>query len=155
MSTKQTLDRRGFLSRGLAVAGATLIGGCEELSQKPWVRRILDEGEVLTRTTQRTLIPPTALAREYSEADLSPEFKANDFADWKLKIDGLVEQPLELSLLELRAMPARTQITRHDCVEGWSCIGKWTGVPLKLLLDKAQLKSSAHYIVFYCADDLG
>jgi DMSO/TMAO reductase YedYZ molybdopterin-dependent catalytic subunit len=171
MSTKQTLDRRGFLSRGLAVAGATLLGGCEELSQQPWVRRILDKAEILTRTTQRTLIPPTALAREYSEADLSPEFKANgstnpddyeykalaanDFADWKLKIDGLVEQPLELSLLELRAMPARTQITRHDCVEGWSCIGKWTGVPLKLLLDKAQLKSSARYIVFYCADDLG
>ena len=52
-------------------------------------------------------------------------------------------------------MPSRTQITRHDCVEGWSCIGKWTGVPLKALLDKAELKPSARYIVFYCADDLG
>ena len=52
-------------------------------------------------------------------------------------------------------MPARTQITRHDCVEGWSCIGKWTGVPLKALLDKAELKPQARYIVFYCADDLG
>ena len=51
-------------------------------------------------------------------------------------------------------MPARTQITRHDCVEGWSCIGKWTGVPLEGLLDKAGLKPSARYIVFYCADDL-
>ena len=71
------------------------------------------------------------------------------------KVDGLVGQPLELSLAELRAMPSRTQITRHDCVEGWSCIGKWTGVPLKALLDKAELKPSARYIVFYCADDLG
>ena len=52
-------------------------------------------------------------------------------------------------------MPSRTQITRHDCVEGWSCIGKWTGVPLKALLDKAGLKEQARYIVFYCADDLG
>jgi DMSO/TMAO reductase YedYZ molybdopterin-dependent catalytic subunit len=52
-------------------------------------------------------------------------------------------------------MPSRTQITRHDCVEGWSCIGKWTGVPLKALLDKAKLKPSARYLVFYCADDLG
>ncbi|MGB3022714.1 MAG: molybdopterin-dependent oxidoreductase, partial [Methyloceanibacter sp.] len=56
---------------------------------------------------------------------------------------------------ELRAMPARTQITRHDCVEGWSSIGKWTGVPLTALLEKAELKPSARYIVFYCADDLG
>jgi DMSO/TMAO reductase YedYZ molybdopterin-dependent catalytic subunit len=135
------------------------------------VRRILDKAEILTRVTQRALVSPTALAREYSEADISTEFKANgstdpddneykahaatNFADWKLKVGGLVEQPLELSLTDLRAMPSRTQITRHDCVEGWSCIGKWTGVPLKLVLDKAQLKPSARYIVFYCADDLG
>ena len=52
-------------------------------------------------------------------------------------------------------MPSRTQITRHDCVEGWSCIGKWTGVPLKVLLDQARLKENARYVVFYCADDLG
>ena len=52
-------------------------------------------------------------------------------------------------------MPSRTQITRHDCVEGWSCIGKWKGVPLGALLEKAKLKPHARYIVFYCADDLG
>lgn len=171
MSTKRTLDRRGFLARGLALAGASLLGGCEELSEQPWVRRVLDKAEIFTRLSQRALISPTALAREYGEADLSSEFKANGstnpdddaykahaangFADWTLKIGGLVEQPLELSLTDLRAMPARTQITRHDCVEGWSCIGKWTGVPLKVLLDRAQLKPSARYLVFYCADDLG
>ncbi len=59
----------------------------------------------------------------------------NGFADWKLVVGGLVEEPLELSLAELRAMPSRTQITRHDCVEGWSCIGKWKGVPLSALLE--------------------
>jgi DMSO/TMAO reductase YedYZ molybdopterin-dependent catalytic subunit len=171
MSAKPAIDRRGLLGRGLAVAGAALLGGCDEFSEQPWVRRILDKAEILTRVTQRALVSPTALAREYSEADISTEFKANgstdpddneykahaatNFADWKLKVGGLVEQPLELSLTDLRAMPSRTQITRHDCVEGWSCIGKWTGVPLKLVLDKAQLKPSARYIVFYCADDLG
>ena len=171
MSANRALDRRGFLGRGLAVAGAAALGGCDELSQQPWVRRVLDKAEILTRVAQRALISPTALAREYSEADISTEFKANgstdpddkdykahaanNFADWKLKVGGLVEQPLELSLADLRAMPSRTQITRHDCVEGWSCIGKWTGVPLKLVLDKAQLKPSARYLVFYCADDLG
>ena len=167
-----TLDRRGFLVRGLAAASATLLGGCEgDLSEQPWVKRILSSAETLTRITQRALIPANALAREYGEADISTDFKANGstdvdddeyralaangFADWKLKVGGLVRQPLELSLAELRTMPARTQITRHDCVEGWSCIGKWSGVPLKALLDKAGLKEQARYLVFYCADDLG
>ncbi len=135
------------------------------------MKRILDSAEILTRTSQRFLVPRRALAREYSEADISAEFRANGstdpddivyramasdgFANWKLKIGGLVAQPLELSLADLRAMPARTQVTRHDCVEGWSCIGKWTGVPLKSVLDRAGLEPQARYIVFYCADDLG
>ena len=171
MSGARGLDRRGFLARGLAAASTILLGGCDDLSEQPWVVRILDSAETLTRVSQRAILSPQALAREYSEAEISRDFKANGtteideadykahvangFADWKLKIGGLVEQPLELSLADLRAMPSRTQITRHDCVEGWSCIGKWTGVPLKALLDKAKLKPSARYLVFYCADDLG
>jgi DMSO/TMAO reductase YedYZ molybdopterin-dependent catalytic subunit len=172
MSANAKLDRRGFVARGVAAAGAALLGGCDsDLSEQPWVKRILDSAETLTRAAQRTLVSPMALAREYTEADISKDFKANGstdvdddayralaangFADWKLKIGGLVGQPLELSLAELRSMPSRTQITRHDCVEGWSCIGKWTGVALKALLDKAELKSQARQIVFYCADDLG
>jgi DMSO/TMAO reductase YedYZ molybdopterin-dependent catalytic subunit len=66
-----------------------------------------------------------------------------------------VDNPLALSLADLRGLPTRTQITRHDCVEGWSAIGKWHGVPLGLLLKKAQLRSQAHYLVFHCADDFG
>ena len=77
------------------------------------------------------------------------------FADWRLKIDGLVERPAELTLAELRKMPARTQITRHDCVEGWSAIGKWTGAQLGPLLQSVGLKPEARYIVFHCADELG
>jgi DMSO/TMAO reductase YedYZ molybdopterin-dependent catalytic subunit len=67
---------------------------------------------------------------------------------------GLVETPLKLSLAELRKLPSRTQITRHDCVEGWSCIGKWTGVPLSEILDRARLKPQARYVVFRCADTM-
>lgn len=171
MSETDGLNRRGFLARGLAAASTMLLGGCDDLSNQNWVRRILDSAETLTRVTQRALISPRALAREYSEAEISRDFKANGstdpddavyrayaangFADWKLAVGGLVDQPLELSLAELRAMPSRTQITRHDCVEGWSCIGKWKGVPLAGLLEKAKLKPDARYIVFYCADDLG
>ena len=127
MSAKGKLDRRDFLARGLAVASAALVGGCDsELSEQPWVKRILDKAETLTRLSQRALVSPTALAREYGEADISKDFKANGstevddddyralaangFAEWQLKVGGLVGQPLELSLAELRAMPARTQI---------------------------------------------
>jgi DMSO/TMAO reductase YedYZ molybdopterin-dependent catalytic subunit len=79
---------------------------------------------------------------------------ADNFRQWRLKIDGLVARPQELSLDQLRAMPSRTQITRHDCVEGWSAIGQWTGVPLSTVLTLAALSPSARYIVFYCADIL-
>ncbi len=77
---------------------------------------------------------------------------ASGFADWKLAVGGLVEHPLELSLEQVRALPQRTQITRHDCVEGWSAIGQWTGPQLKTILDTAKLKPEARYIVFRCAD---
>jgi DMSO/TMAO reductase YedYZ molybdopterin-dependent catalytic subunit len=111
------------------------------------------------------------LAREFAEADISPDFRANGttnpssaeyralaengFGDWRLKIGGLVERPAEFSLDDLRAMPARTQITRHDCVEGWSSIGKWTGVQLSHVLDQVGLKPEARYVVSTCADELG
>jgi DMSO/TMAO reductase YedYZ molybdopterin-dependent catalytic subunit len=80
--------------------------------------------------------------------------RANNFADWRLVVDGLVDRPQKLSLRDLRAMPPRTQITRHDCVEGWSCIGKWTGVPLQAVLDRAALKPQTRYIVFHCFDTM-
>jgi len=119
---------------------------------------------------QRLLIGADRLAREYSEADISPAFRpngstspqdkqyrdlvGNQFADWRLKVHGLVERELSLSLDELRALPARTQITRHDCVEGWSCIGKWTGVPLEGILSRAGVRPEARFVVFHCADTL-
>jgi len=69
-------------------------------------------------------------------------------------VDGMVAHPLSLSLAEIRRLPARTQITRHDCVEGWSAIGQWTGVPLGLLLRAAAILPRAKYAVFHCADNL-
>lgn len=164
------LDRR-VLIKGMAAASTTLLAGCDDISNDPTVRRVLESAETLTRTTQQAILTPDDLAREYPESELSKDFKANGsvdpqdpeyvtlaangFADWTLAVDGLVDQPLSLSLGDLRAMPSRTQITRHDCVEGWSSIGKWKGVPLSAVLDRAGLKSSARYIVFHCADTLG
>ena len=132
---------------------------------------MLYKAEGLTERVQRLALSQRSLAREYSEADLSKHFKANGstrvadplyrqallggFADWRLKIDGLVERPTTLTLAELRALPSRTQITRHDCVEGWSAIGKWTGAQLGPLLQSVGLKPEARYLVFHCADKLG
>ena len=78
----------------------------------------------------------------------------SQFARWRLTVDGLVENALSLSLDELKAMPARTQITQHNCDEGWTAIGQWTGVPLAHVLREARLKREARSIVFHCLDEM-
>jgi DMSO/TMAO reductase YedYZ molybdopterin-dependent catalytic subunit len=163
-------DRRGFLKRIAALSGTLALGGCDRVSETPLFRQALESAESATLRTQRFLMGSGSLAREYSEADLSPVFRANGsttvddfdyqilaekgFVDWRLQVDGLVDRPQQLSLVDLRAMPSRTQITRHDCVEGWSCIGKWTGVPLSHVLERAGVQPRARYVVFRCADML-
>ncbi|HTI67063.1 MAG TPA: molybdopterin-dependent oxidoreductase [Caulobacteraceae bacterium] len=163
------LNRRGWLARTLALAGAAVLAGCEKVSESPKALAVAGAAETLTLKVQRLLQQRTALAPEFDEADISPFFKPNGetepqnpdylkhvaagFADFRLEVGGLVERPLRLSLAELRAAPARTQITRHDCVEGWSCIGKWTGARLGPLLQRAGLKPATRYIVFHCADE--
>ena len=159
----------------LKAAGAGLlglwVGACDRLNRNEAIYGALAGVEGLTRRAQRLVQPRTALAKEFAEADISPDFRANGstnpndptyrahvasgFADWKLLIDGLVERPLALALADLRAAPGRTQITRHDCVEGWSSIAKWRGARLGPLLERAGLKPQARYIVFHCADNLG
>jgi DMSO/TMAO reductase YedYZ molybdopterin-dependent catalytic subunit len=164
-------DRRSFLARTAALLGTVALGGCTDFAQQPWVIGILGEVENLTRRAQRLFAGGHALAPEYSKADIAPTFRANGtlnpntndynahvaggFKDWLIDVGGLVDKPLKLSLAELRAMPARTQITRHDCVEGWSCIGEWTGTPLQLVLAMAKPKADARYVVFHCADPMG
>ena len=80
--------------------------------------------------------------------------RKDGFASYRLTVGGLVEKPLALSLEQLRALPSRTQITRHDCVEGWSCIGKWKGVLLGALLDQARPTPEARFVVFRCFDSM-
>jgi DMSO/TMAO reductase YedYZ molybdopterin-dependent catalytic subunit len=155
----------------LAGSAGVLLAGCDRLSNSPAFRDLLRSSEGLTMGAQRLVTSRSALAREYQAADMSPVFRSNGtampdtpeyarlaagrFADWRLTLDGLVRRPLSLSLAQIGRLPRRTQITRHDCVEGWSAIGKWTGVPLSLLLDQAGLRGEARYIVFHCADRFG
>jgi len=165
------MSRRRLLLSGAAGASGLLLVGCDSLSRNRSVKRVLARAEGLTFATQRALQPRLALAREFSEADLSPVFKANGtmrpdtpqyldlleqgFANWRLVIDGLVDRAMALSLADLGRLPARTQITRHDCVEGWSAIGKWIGPQLGPILKTAGLRPNARYVVFHCADNLG
>jgi DMSO/TMAO reductase YedYZ molybdopterin-dependent catalytic subunit len=162
--------RRRFLQRALAAGGALVLAGCDRLSRSEWFTNVLDSAERLTYATQRLLLPRKAMAQEFTEADLSPDFRsngttdpddpfyqalaANDFADYRLQVGGLVAHPRAYSLDELTAMPSRTQITRHDCVEGWSAIGKWKGVQLGRVLEQVAPLPSARYVVFFCADPM-
>ena len=126
--------------------------------------------EPLSQRVQRALTG-NRLAAEFPASMISPVFrpngsidprtpeylalKADAFRGYRLQLRGLVERPLEFSLDALRTLPARTQITRHDCVEGWSVIGQWSGVPLAHLLALARPRPGARHVVFHCFDDLG
>jgi DMSO/TMAO reductase YedYZ molybdopterin-dependent catalytic subunit len=141
------------------------------LNNSPGFRSVLRSAEGLNLRAQRLVSARDALAREYSEADMSPFFRSNgtahpgtpeyarhlaeNFANWRLVVDGLVARPLSIPLHVLKSIPHRVQITRHDCVEGWSAIGKWHGLELSRILEAAGLSTRAKYIVFHCADRFG
>ena len=168
------ITRRNFL-RGTAVAGSGLIlGGCDQFdflgARDNQVRQVMEQANVLTYQVQRALIGDQTLAREYSASEIrqgqrpngsmdptTPEYtflKMQDFAPYRLTVKGMVEREVSFSLDELRNMPARSQITRHDCVEGWSCIAKWTGTPLGSILDMAGVKPQARFCVYHCYDNI-
>jgi DMSO/TMAO reductase YedYZ molybdopterin-dependent catalytic subunit len=162
------ISRRRFIATG---ASGLLLTGCDKLDQNQAFKGVLRSAEKLTMSSQRLIGGRDALAREYREADMSPIFRSNGtrqpntpdyerhlaegFANWRVVVDGLVARPLSVPIQALRALPHRTQITRHDCVEGWSAIGKWHGVPLSRILEAAGLSTRANYIVFHCADRFG
>ena len=156
--------RNLLLGAAAALPGCTLADG---LTRDSAMRAFLQSAEHLTMAAQRLLMGD-ALAPEFAEADIrqgqhpngstavtSPDYlalQAQGFAGYRLEVGGLVERPLSISYRDLMALPARTQITRHDCVEGWSCIAKWTGVPLSAILDQARPLLKARYVVFHCFD---
>jgi DMSO/TMAO reductase YedYZ molybdopterin-dependent catalytic subunit len=170
MKNRAELSRRRFLSRAFGAAGALALSGCDALSGTEWFPRVLGTAEQLTEAVQHLIAPRAAMAQEFTAADLSPAFRSNGtampddpgyaalaaggFAAYRLEVGGLVEKPANLTLAELRALPGRTQITRHDCVEGWSAIGKWKGARLSALLAAVQPKSQARFVVFHCADPM-
>ncbi|MGQ0657967.1 MAG: molybdopterin-binding protein [Chromatiales bacterium] len=164
------LRRRDFLLRLLGSMTSLSLAGCDNLSRNERFTRVLGCAEGLNRRLHHVLARRDAMAREYKPSDISAVFRANgttspmsaayqtharsNFVDWRLAVTGLVGLPLSFSLSELRQLPSRTQITRHDCVEGWSVIGKWKGAKLSALLEQVRLLPQARYVVFHCADPM-
>ena len=172
--TDIAMKRRRFLRAGTGLIAAGGLGGCQLLDglsapdHRLW--RLMERASDLTMAMQRGMLDRDALAAEFTRADIRQPQRPNgvtnprddtyaalreaSFAEYRLKVTGLVSRPLSLSLPDLRAMPVRHQITRHDCVEGWSCIAEWSGVPLAQVLDRAGVRTSARYAMFHCFDTI-
>ncbi len=168
MTREHKMERRRFLKGTLGVASLMALSGCDNLTQNSWFPAGLKKAERLTEAVQRSITPKDALAKEYVAADISKIFPANgntdpdtaeyaehvaqNFSEWTLELVGMVQVPRSWSLASLKELPSRTQLTRHDCVEGWSAIGKWTGVPVGDLIRQVEPLPNARYAVFHCAD---
>lgn len=161
------MKRRGFLT----LVGAAFVAGCDKVADSKMFEAVANGAQGWHRGLHRALgVRRIEMAPEYDRSEISPFFRGNGtrsiadtayrnsmmrgFADWRLTVGGMVEQPQSLSLEDLFALPQRTQITRHDCVEGWSAIGEWTGPQLSAVLALAKPMAGANFVVFHCADNL-
>lgn len=172
--SKLVLSRRNLLRAAAATSAALPLAGCELFDslrdRESAMRKFMQSVNGLTYRTQRLLLSADQLAPEFSPADIlqgqkpngstdpdTPDYlalKASNFETYQLTVDGLVEAPQSFTLNQLQSLSQRTQITRHDCVEGWSTIAQWHGTPLSIILDQVRLKPEARYIVFHCFDAL-
>jgi DMSO/TMAO reductase YedYZ molybdopterin-dependent catalytic subunit len=174
-----TVVSRRRLVEGLVSAGGLLLAGCASKELPPTYGNVLRMGDLLTYRAFRTLLPRHALVREYSYGDITSSpavgtanpgdpheelynaergaiydrLHAGSFSDWRLKVEGRVAKPTSFSLAELRSLPARRQITKHTCEEGWSAIAEWTGVPLRAVLEASGIMPSARFVEFHAYDE--
>ena len=131
-------------------------------------RTVQRVGYALVGPVQRLFQHVDATPGQYREADISPYFWHNgafpttdeyrrlfdeNFASWRLKIGGLVDNPVELSLDQLRSLPHHEQITQHFCIQGWSGVAKWGGVGMSSILELVRPKPEARWVVFYSLGD--
>ena len=113
---------------------------------------------------QGWLFDPKKLAPEFPESMITQPFPFNgyypesdvriiDETDYKLQLGGLIKEQKPWRLPELYALPQVSQVTRHICVEGWSAIGKWSGVRFSTFLERIGADTTAKFVGFKCADD--
>ena len=161
------LERRLFLRQGLSLGALSLLSGCDltdKLTYDDNVQKILTAMSRWNDGAQAWLFDPKRLAPEFPESMITTPFPFNayytedevrivDAAGYKLEVGGLVREKRAWTLPELYALPEVSQVTRHICVEGWSAIGKWSGVRFSEFLQRIGADLSARYVGFKCADD--
>jgi len=156
-------SRRAFLGRTLTLGGLSMLTGCTLLDDDS-VESALRRISVLNDDAQALLFDSNRLAPTYPESMITRPFPFNayygedeirviDGDRFRLEVTGLVADKRRWSLAELNALPQTNQVTRHICVEGWSAIGKWGGVPFATFLKRVGADLSAKYVGFKCADD--
>ena len=155
--------RRLFLTRSLTLGGLALLTGCD-VTDNTGVQTALTRISRFNDQVQAWLFDPRRLAPTYPESMITRPFPFNAFysedqapqvdADsFRLEVTGLVTDRHAWTLAQLRALPQTDQVTRHICVEGWSAIGKWGGVPFAVFLRAIGADLNARYVGFKCADD--
>jgi DMSO/TMAO reductase YedYZ molybdopterin-dependent catalytic subunit len=158
-----SLERRFFLRRGLSLGAIALLSGCNVTNQES-VQRVLTSMSRWNDRVQGWIFDPARLAPEFPESAITRPFPFNayysidevrtvDPGNYRLEVSGLVREKKFWTLPELYALPQVSQITRHICVEGWSAIGKWSGVRFSEFLDRIGADKTARYVGFKCADD--
>jgi DMSO/TMAO reductase YedYZ molybdopterin-dependent catalytic subunit len=156
-------SRRAFLQRSLTLGGLTLLTGCAADDQGS-IEAALTRISRFNDRIQALLFDAGRLAPTYPAAMITTPFPFNayygedeirevDGDDWRLELGGLLADRKPWTLPQLRALPQQSQITRHICVEGWSAIGKWGGVPFAYFLRRVGADLGAKYVGFKCADD--
>ena len=156
------MNRRDWLRLSMATGASSLLAGCE-LTDRDGTQAVLRRISRFNDQAQAALLRPQLRAPEFSAAQLTRPFRFNAFyteasvpevdeAGWRLQVGGRVQQPGAWTLDEVRALPVVTEITRLVCIEGWSAIGQWSGVPLAHFLRRVGADLSARYVAFRCAD---
>jgi DMSO/TMAO reductase YedYZ molybdopterin-dependent catalytic subunit len=178
MKKKHFITRRSAIISTVRSLSALWLSGCKK-NGPPTYDNLLRMGDVFTYEAQRALLPGQSLAKEYQRSDISSfpatgttnpgdpnlrgdhevaynavyhDLQKNNFADWRLKVEGSLAQPKSYSLADLRRFSSRTQITQHTCEEGWTAIAEWTGIPLGAILHDAGIKQSARFVNVYGFD---
>jgi DMSO/TMAO reductase YedYZ molybdopterin-dependent catalytic subunit len=158
-----SLERRLFLGRGLSLGALALLSGCE-LTGDESVQRTLTAMSRWNDRAQDWLFDPNRLAPEFPESRITQPFPFNayytqdeiidvDGPTYRLELTGMIREKKPWSLQELYALPQVSQVTRHICVEGWSAIGKWSGVRFSEFLQRIGADLGAKYVGFKCDDD--
>jgi DMSO/TMAO reductase YedYZ molybdopterin-dependent catalytic subunit len=157
------LERRLFLKRGLSLGALSLLAGCD-ITDDETVQRVLSSMSRWNDEVQHWLFSSQRLAPEFPESRITRPFPYNgyypeeevpeiDGASYKLELAGMMRDRKPWTLADLYALPQVSQVTRHICVEGWSAIGKWSGVRFSDFLARVGADTTAKYVGFQCADD--